>query len=355
MNFDQIIEALGLEKLAMPSARGGTQTAVGGQPAGGTGPKPQPQQPGPPGPETAEEEPAESPEGDSGATDPPADDEDAGNTNPDVEDVTDGAIEEIRHEIDQVSADVSSNESTLRGIQSHQEEVLERLETIEEHNSQLLGVYDRLTAGINPFGENWEVRYDRARENAENAEHRYNVIEPPAKSDQDPVTPDDGESGATVREEDEHGDDEPVGFDDLLERDSDAASSDDAPTAEPSPAETAEPTPRAPANLEDSDAYLATLSSGYATEVLLMEWLTVLIDIAGSSGALKALDYYENIGWISRSVKYQMEDFLAGAHVPADESARLPGDLSTEEHNHSFTYIMKLTQQRQSPPNAYSD
>lgn len=363
MNFDQIMEALGLEKLA--SAQGGSGSAGPGGTAPASGQPPR--QPGPP---TEPDEPPAGepplPEEDDQQADAPTfdwseDEEFDEGPEPVEEPVDDLALEEIRHEIDQIAADVESNASHIRGVQSKHEEVLERLDSIEEHNSQLLGIYDRLTAGINPFAEDWEARYDRARENPEAADNRYNVIEPPGDVDRDPVAPE----AATEPEPDDDpveaavDDAETVGFEDIRDRRGTGEGSD--PTATDDPpgdrdARRVDSGGDESAVASDDDAYLAALSRGYATEVLLMEWLTMLIDIAGPPGALKALDYYENIGWISRPVKHQLEDLLGGARVPAETTARRPGDLTTEEHNRSFAYIMKLEQQRPgSPPDVHLD
>ncbi len=322
MNLDQIVESLGLDKLGSWQ-RGDSGQADGAQPEG---------------------EPPLDPE-DSMADDPPEDpdewDEVVPADDPD-EEVVDGAaapaIEEVRHDIDQLSAEVDSNDSTIRAIESQQDDVLERLERVEEHNARLLGVYDRLTAGINPFDEDWDVKYDQARgDEAEDDESRYGVIDPP-------------ENVETEASDDAAGR-ETVSFEDLKQRHDEPDAGSDSSTErrrEPPGRDEGGRTPPEPTAA--GDAYLDALAPSYATDVLLMEWLTMLIRIAGAPGALKALDYYENIDWINEPVKRQVEDVLSGVDAPDEAEPRPPGDLTTEEHNRSFAFIMKLAQQRQPMP-----
>ena len=78
----------------------------------------------------------------------------------------------------------------------------------------------------------------------------------------------------------------------------------------------------------------------------MMEWLSMLIDIAGPAGAMKALDFYERINWISPTIKRRLENALSGAHGTDDVPSRPPSDLTAEEHNRSFAHIMRLAQQQ---------
>lgn len=335
MNFEQIVESLGLDKLGSSQSRR-DPPADGTRPAADEG-----------GPEADSAVDAD----DLDAEDEAGDWEDAPPADEPVEDderLAAPAVEEIRHDIDQLSAEVDTNASALRGIESQQDEFLERLERIEEHNARLLGVYDRLTAGINPFDEDWDVKYDQSRgRDVEDDDSRYGVIEPP---DDVEVTESRGDAGGDT-----------VSFEDLkrkhdesADRDGDGADDRGEGGASPDPAERQEPQldqePRPEPAPAHSDAYLDALAPTYATDVLVMEWLTMLVDIAGAPGALKALEYYESIDWISEPVKRQVEDVLSGAESPGETPARPPGDLTTEEHNRSFAYIMKLAQQRQPTP-----
>jgi archaellum component FlaD/FlaE len=319
VNLDQIIESLGLDKL------GSSQRRESPQPDG-TRPEGEQLDPG-------EDSMADGSPEDSDDWDEPAfDDEQAGEV---AEEVAAPAVEEVRHDIDQLSAEVDSNASAIRGMESQQDDLLERVERIEEHNARLLGVYDRLTAGINPFDEDWDVKYDQAHgDEVEDDEPRYGVIDPPESVE---MESDDGVGRDTVS------------FEDLKQQheDSDSDSESDSSSDATEQRDDRRPTPPEPAA---GDAYLDGLAPTYATDVLVMEWLTMLIRIAGAPGALKALDYYENIDWINEPVKRQVENVLSGVDAPDEAEPRPPGDLTTEEHNRSFAFVMKLAQQRQPMP-----
>ncbi|WP_224333876.1 FlaD/FlaE family flagellar protein [Haloprofundus halobius] len=225
------------------------------------------------------------------------------------------AIEDLRHELDQVAADLETTQSKLRAVQSERDEMVERLDGLEDDTAQLLGVYDRLTAQVNPFDEQWRQSAETAHADAES---RYGVVTPTEPVRSEPVDVDDG------------------GFD---EPDDDAFDV-SPPDIETPPAPPAGVRAAAPAGA--SDVYLRGLAPSFATEVLLMEWMTLLIDSAGPGGAMKAVDYYERINWIDESVKDHLEDLLGGVQTAPLAAEGVVDDLTSEEHSQSFAYIMKL-------------
>lgn len=318
-------------------------------------------------------------------------------------------LDDISYEIDQLATDVEENQSTIRTLRNERQELRDRMDSIEDHNAKMLGIYDRLTNEINPFAADWDERYDQKVSEQDGPE--YGVIEPP--DDEIDLTPGEGDGGATdggvgsdttadvTPEPDE---DDAVSFDDLKHKhgeEADPESADenvtDGSAAEPTertdpeqpsgegstdntttgsatsprspgngngdgvegPADPVEEPPidpstagaaveGAPGTPEASDGpYLSTLAPTVATEVLIMEWLTFLIDIAGPAGAMKALDFYERIGWISADMKRQLEDVLSGARERGDQPSRPPSDLTADEHNRSFAHIVRLAQQAQ--------
>jgi archaellum component FlaD/FlaE len=256
-------------------------------------------------------------------------------------------LDDISYEIDQLSADIEDNSSSIKALRSERDEVIERLERIDQNNATLLGVYDRLTNEINPFAGDWNEKYDEKV--SEQDGQAYGVIQPPDNE---------AEARAAAREMEEEDDEaEGLSFDDLKNKhDEDDETNDEdeeevvthaEPEAEPEP-QPVEQAPPSPEALGAGDEpYLTQLGSTFSTEVLLMEWLSMLIDIAGPAGAMKALDFYERINWISPHIKRQCEDILSGAHEARDVPSRPPSDLTAEEHNRSFAHIMRLAQQRQ--------
>jgi archaellum component FlaD/FlaE/archaellum component FlaC len=314
-------------------------------------------------------------------------------------------LDDISYEIDQLSADVGENQSTIRTLRNERQELRERMESIEENNATMLGIYDRLTNEINPFAADWDERYDQKV--SEQDGPKYGVIEPPEnelevrrelheqRADESEESLESGGEATTdsVPDPDE---DDAVSFDDLKHKHDDADDAvdetEDGGDADEARVESdaengAHPGDRDPsvgsevdrhenessadgtwdeseveqppidpsaagatvgAAPEASDGpYLSSLAPTVATEVLIMEWLTLLIDIAGPAGAMKALDFYERIGWISAEIKWQLEDVLSGAHERGDPPSRPPSDLTAEEHNQCFAHIVRLAQQAQ--------
>jgi len=299
-------------------------------------------------------------------------------------------LDDISYEIDQLSTDVEENQSTIRTLRNEREGLRERMDSIEENNAKMLGIYDRLTNEINPFAADWDERYDQKVSEQEGPE--YGVIEPPEnemevrrgimeqRTDED--SDGDDESSAPAPEPDADG---AVSFDDLKHKhDSDGDAAESAASTEEPDTDRSERTdpepstdqPQAGGSPPDAEVdgagvdeppidpaaagaaveaapgasdgpYLSALAPTVATEVLIMEWLTMLIDIAGPAGAMKALDFYERIGWISADIKRQLEDVLSGAHERGDPPSRPPSDLTADEHNRSFAHIVRLAQQAQ--------
>jgi archaellum component FlaD/FlaE len=66
----------------------------------------------------------------------------------------------------------------------------------------------------------------------------------------------------------------------------------------------------------DADArtkpYLEQLPAAADETTLSLRWSHYLGDTFGASGALAALRYYEQVGWISRQVRSRMADHLQG-------------------------------------------
>ena len=233
-------------------------------------------------------------------------------------------IADLEHELDGVRNTVEQNSASIDGLESEQELVGERLDRIEEHNATLLGVYDHLTESVNPFTGDWEGEIEQPDE----SESKFGVI---------PSPDDDQESTETEDALDPERESEPQQT---------SRQDPDPRQMEPPEPEPAPPTaPTTPSQHDEEGPYLTRCAGTAATEVLLMEWLTMLVDKSGQEGALKALDHYDRIDWISEPVKRDLEVMLSGAHCTPDTAPR--NDLNTDVHDRSFKYIARLSQQAQ--------
>lgn len=246
------------------------------------------------------------------------------------------AIEELQYELDDVRGRVDSNETSMEAVRNDQDRLEERVDGIEETNATLLGIYDRLTEGINPFSGSSANRDDATPDDG-----TYGVMSGEA-SDDALESADDGEdvvSFSDLKDAHDESEDETVNTDDQAD-DEESQETDHEPVRE------SVPTPPEPGTDTAESPYLSTLAPTYATDVLLMEWVAMLVETAGPAGALKTVDYYAQINWISPTVKRQLETVLSGAY-DVDEAgpSRPPSDLPVEAHNESFEHIQRLAQQ----------
>lgn len=92
-----------------------------------------------------------------------------------------------------------------------------------------------------------------------------------------------------------------------------------------------------------ADACLdAPLNQSYATELLVLEWLSELVTTSGPAATLKAIDYYAEIGWIDGQVRNHLEEILSGPDLDVHVDPNDPGELTARDHAESYAYIMKL-------------
>jgi len=82
--------------------------------------------------------------------------------------------------------------------------------------------------------------------------------------------------------------------------------------------------------------YLATLPEGFASDLIVVEWLEFLVSEAGVRETASAIDYYESIDWIDERVADQLQEYLAGF-----ESAG-SGSLTIDHHTQSLKFISQL-------------
>lgn len=248
-------------------------------------------------------------------------------------------INDFEYELSEIRNDVEQNEASIDGLESKQLDIDERMDQIAEHNATLLGVYDQLTEGVNPFARDWE----QSEERQDTGDSTYGVI-PDDGSDspgRDEHLQRNGGSSSAASRGAESADSRSTddGDDELTSPDPEPPSR-DAPSSTPVPE-----SPPSGTTPPEHGPYLTEFADTYATDVLVMEWLAMLIDAAGEEGALKALDHYDRIDWVSESIRRELEVVLSGAWSEADAAPR--NDLNTDVHDRSFRFIARLSQQAQ--------
>jgi archaellum component FlaD/FlaE len=298
-------------------------------------------------------------------------------------------VENLEHRIDSMKEDLERSTSQIESIQSSQEEVAERVEDINGTVRQLLGIYDQLTASANPFveggnqtqmdddvdgfGLGGEPDLDGATDEMPPAD----AVETETADPEAEPADEDLADNEVVVEATEPGDEDAVSFDDLKSESETVEAGDDGQQAvqeqreqedtnaddtqlevEPLSDEAAQMSEAAEESRSHeraskgsrtgapgsrSDATLPALADTYATDILVFEWLTDLVTSAGPAATLRAIAYYEEIGWISPEVKAYLEDALSGPDLDMTvDPSRDPNELNAEDHAESYEYIMKL-------------
>jgi flagellar protein FlaE len=96
------------------------------------------------------------------------------------------------------------------------------------------------------------------------------------------------------------------------------------------------PATESPTGTSDGKPYIESLPENVSTEVMTVEWLEYLVDEVGIRGTVRALDYYETIGWLTEEAVEELDEYLAAFEDPDQE------DLSIEHHLRSLDYVEEL-------------
>ncbi|WP_321112913.1 FlaD/FlaE family flagellar protein [Halorussus salinisoli] len=91
--------------------------------------------------------------------------------------------------------------------------------------------------------------------------------------------------------------------------------------------------------------YLAELPKGYVSDLVVMEWLEFLVTEFGSEDAVRTIQYYGDIDWISESVEEELLAFMSGfAGVDSVDTEKTgPAALEVDDHIQSLTFLSQLT------------
>jgi len=298
-------------------------------------------------------------------------------------------VEALEGRLDEMEGSMQQNQTELETIRGSQQDVAEQLNEVNDTVRQLLGIYDQLTADVNPFMEGPTRDADPNAEGfgvvgGEEPDPESDVVEAVVAGDTDDEEVDDGdgptdEDAVTIGLDDlraahEQAEDE-SGADGTVAAEADRADAADAAVvSEDEQADNeieVEPTGGGPMSQHDqfeggrrdattwreddgrstsgddapstSSVALVELADTYATEIIVFEWLTGLVSTAGPAATLRAIAYYEEIGWIGPDVKRYLECVLSGPDLDMNvDPSREPNELTAEDHAESYEYIMKL-------------
>jgi archaellum component FlaD/FlaE/archaellum component FlaC len=90
--------------------------------------------------------------------------------------------------------------------------------------------------------------------------------------------------------------------------------------------------------------YLERPPDGYLSDVVMLEWLDFLVDAYDARNAVRAINYYERIGWIGEPMRDHCVEMVMGItdadYVYRDEFGTT--DISMADHRRSLGYVEEL-------------
>ena len=183
--------------------------------------------------------------------------------------------------------------------------------------------------------------FDELKSEYQSGDADWEDVEGATNAPEEPAGFDDVGSEPSVAEAD------PGGSDGGVEGGEPDATTDDAieqsTPAEPAGSGGASDEASAGGDARDGKPYLETLPSGYGVELLVIEWLSYLRSQSSTSEALRAIKYYETIGWIGSPAANSLQRYLSG--LTGEDVAPSSGggtQLTIDHHTNSLHYIGKL-------------
>lgn len=292
-------------------------------------------------------------------------------------------VEELAHQVEEFEEEIGSMSSTINTIQHENDEIGEDLEELKDNVRKLLEIYEMVTRGVNPFsdddsfqsgsgggafdlfgGEEDEVVAggdvddidtddmlddDFEDDTFEEFEESNDSLEEPQSFDdlkEEYETGDaDWEDGEEVNDDDEALDLEPDESDELEDDPDDLVDEDisEEEEDEPNPSRSDRNGAGGQSDVLGEKPYLNTIPDGYASDLLVMQWLSDLQDAGDSASVANTIEYYREIGWISDTVAEELHSFIPGlSGIDVTEDPLAISSLPYDDHRQSLWYIHQL-------------
>jgi flagellar protein FlaE/flagellar protein FlaC len=287
----------------------------------------------------------------------------------------DESITELEERVEQVEAEVKDISSAVSTIKKENDEVNEQLNDIEENIRSLLEIYEMVTRGVNPFvdedssmvGEGFDI-FGTTEQADETAPRSGQVAGAEAEEffegdDFDEWDIEEDETGREegneedVTEKKETGD---TTFDDLKEQYEQGETGSEG-TRQQEPSETSPDTKTVSAEgtvsneeqkdeieriYDDERVKLESLPRGYASDALIMEWINFLIQGSDVEDAVKSVNYYAEIEWMSEEVRDKLKAFMLGHPEVEKEDTEIesasPSSVDMDHHLEGLRYVSRL-------------
>lgn len=259
----------------------------------------------------------------------PPEPDNKGGGSPRVDDLNDD-LKSMQSQVSDLDNDTEKNDNRIQSLQTDMNQMQDDIEEVEGHIRDLLGVYDALSARVNPLVEG-DVDNMPSLSNSDvdsdATDSRFGLKDEGAEATSD------GETSMGV---DEPETDDTRTLEDLRD---DTGMNNTEP--EPESRTVEQPPSPTPSVAAGEHHHVRSFPMTYAGEAVAYEWLSMLLELTDTAGALRALSYYHDIGWISADVKKELQRRLSGA----DESQVADGDaprLGANDHAESLSYVITL-------------
>ena len=271
------------------------------------------------------------------------------------------AATELSNRIDELEDDIESTTTSLGEIQNTQRETMESVEEVNETVRRLAGIYDQVAASQNPFVDGGadqpaadapvvdesaraDEHHDATDTSGDGPEAANDSVSFDGSDDSDTGPAANGSvsfDGADTGPASETADDAAggghangsVSFDDL---DPASETADDAASGGHANGESGG------AGASADEYVLGSVPEGYAAELLVMEWLSRLIQRSGPAGAFRAVEQYHDLGMISSATRDHAIDLLGGPSLDVFVDPSESNEPSVEEHRVSSAYLRAL-------------
>ena len=97
-----------------------------------------------------------------------------------------------------------------------------------------------------------------------------------------------------------------------------------------------------PAATSPRETYLERLPDGVASDVVAVEWMEFLVGRSGLAGAMRAVDYYVDVGWIGEAVGRELKALLVGLDDRPSMARRPDGSMTVDDHLRSLSFVQRL-------------
>lgn len=290
------------------------------------------------------------------------------------EDTTSGKISEFENRIKDLENEVGLVSSKLNTIRAENEEIGKRVQEIEENIRKLLGIYEIVTEGINPFatevvgGEEGLGLFSFKKDKNEDVPEEILEKEPESffeDVDDDEVNASldfdtEGIESKPSEKASESPEDTFKRLKEEMSKEKESAGEEISFEPEPETETVAEVPDEKEVNEErgtdvegikvemenvkvvKSGPYLTHLKKDFVSDIIALKWMDYLVNTFGIKRMAEILDFYSDIGWISKNVKDLLINYSRGYVLREMQILDEPSTPTLRDHIRSLIFIAKL-------------